>query len=168
MSAGALVFAETDRIAAVDIETAAAPPQEIEQERRVAVFDLLDENRFRLRGAAGPYRLTVSRIETPTPAYAFAVWPEGATEPRRLLVSDPALLDASNEYLALCAVYRDAVRRAPPSQIELADTERRAAHDEASELLRRALAEAVETDATTARRLFTLCCALDAGLGRLL
>ncbi len=164
MSADAIAFAQTDRIGAVSVEDDAAPPSEIEQERRVAIFDLVEENRFRLRGADGPHRLTVARAGAPVPGYVFTVRPEAGGEARRILVDDPALAEASSEYLALCAVYRDAVRRLPPSQIESADAERRAAHDEASELLRRALNPEVETDAPTARRLFTLCCALDAGV----
>lgn len=161
-------FVKSDRIEAVDIQEDAPPPAEIEQERRVAIYDLVEENKFHLKDVAGPYRLTIARLEAPTPGYAFDVAAKGAEAPRRVFLDDPELIEAASDYLALCGVYRDAVRRAPPSQIERADAERRAAHDEASELLRAGFGEAAQTDGPTARRLFTLCCALEAGMEKLL
>lgn len=167
MNAEAAAFADTDRLREISVDEAAAPPPEVDQERRVAIFDLVEANRFRLAGAVGPYRLTIARLGESAAGYMFHVEPaDGAA--REVRVEDPALADASGEYLALCASYRDAVRTLPPSQIASADAERRAAHDEASELLRRALAPEIDMDAATARRLFTLCCALEAAVERLL
>ncbi|MCI4666358.1 MAG: UPF0262 family protein [Neomegalonema sp.] len=173
MSSAAVAFASTDRLEKVDVVEDAAPAPELEQERRVAIYDLVEENRFRLRGAAGPYALTVERGENSgrgeasDAGYSFVVRASDGVE-RQVHVADPALDEASLEYLALCEAYREAVRRLPPSQIEAADAERRALHDEASELLRSALAAEVEIDGQTARRLFTLCCSLGSGMEKLL
>lgn len=161
-------FSERDRIASVAVDEAVAPPQELEQERRVAIFDLVEESKFRVRGVEGPHHLIAARAEGDTPGYAFSVSSDASTAPRQFLVTDPALEEAATDYLALCDAYRDAVRHLPPSQIERADAERRALHTEASEILRAALDGEVATDAATARRLFTLCCTLSGKMERLL
>lgn len=160
-------FAASDRIRDVAIDSEEPAPIEVDQERRVAIFDLIEENRFRLRDAVGPHRLTVAAHEGASGGFVFSIEPEGTGAARRVTVAEPALMEASEEYLALCAAYRDAVRRLPPSRIEQADAERRALHTEASELLRAGLAPEIDTDGPTARRLFTLCCALTAGRERL-
>ena len=160
-------FEESDRLCAVEIIEDAPPPQELDQERRVAIFDLIEASRFRLSGAQGPYTLTVARLSACPPGFRLSAQADGG-EAEVVEVRDAALEDAARDYLAVCAAYREAVRRLPPSQIEAADAQRKALHDEASALLKTALAPAIETDDVTARRLFTLCCALDPDMEKLL
>ncbi len=155
----------TDRLCAIRLDDAGlpAPTPEIEQERRVAIFDLLEENVFRLpaRGDAapppGPYRLDLSvrdgrlvfevATDAGAPAQAFHL----SLSPFRQVIKD---------YFAICASYFDAVKRLPPSQIEAIDMGRRGIHNEGSSLLMERLEGKVETDMDTARRLFTLICVL--------
>lgn len=153
-------FAERDRIAAFDVEAPAAN-HDLEQERRVAIYDLLEDNRFRLveRPDGGPYRLSLARRGE---GWTLTATPEddGAAVP--LDIPAAAMAAHLEDYRALCESYRDAVRRLAPSQIELVDNERRALHSEASEALRQALSARLQVDPATARRLFTVLCAVAA------
>ncbi len=135
---------------------------DIEQERRVAIFDLLEANSFKpateyADGYAGPYkvvmgveegRLTVALTTTEDRALDTFVIP---LSPFRRTVRD---------YFAICDSYYKAVRAATSQQIETIDMARRALHNEAAELLIERLAGKVEVDFDTARRLFTLICVL--------
>ena len=161
-------FKEGDRIASVSVREDAPPPQELEQERRVAIYDLIEESRLRLQAFDGPYKLSLSRIDGAEPGYRFEFRSENGSENDAVDVRRKELEEAAREYIELCAAYREAVRRLPPGQIEAADAERRALHGEAAELLSDALAPSAEMDETTRRRLFTLCCTLDAGMEKLL
>lgn len=163
-------FSNNDRIVSVEIDEAAPPPLDIERERRVAIFDLIEESRFKVAGVDGPYALTVARRSTPRAGYVMTVRAEAApSEPPlcELIADDPAVFEAASEYLALCSAYRDAVRRLSPTQIESADAARRGLHTESSQLLRQALGDAVLMDQETARRLFSVCCALESGMEKL-
>lgn len=158
-------FAASDRIADLVIDDGAAgPPGEVdlENERRVAIFDILEENRFRLTTAAapaGPFRL---RLAVGDQALRFeATGPDGAVRSHDLPLA--AFSQLVSDYLAVCEDYRDAIRRLAPSQIEALDAARRAAHSEASAGLQTALAPFAAIDRPTARRLFTLICALRVG-----
>ena len=140
-----------------------APTPEVERERKVALFDLMEENVFGLvqRGDTpvpeGPYRLMLSikdrrvvcdvRTEDDQPASEF-----------HLSVSP--LKQVINDYFQICESYFDAVKKLPPAQIEAIDMGRRALHNEGSELLQARLDGKVMTDFKTARRLFTLICVL--------
>jgi len=135
---------------------------DIEQERRVAIFDLLEGNFFRPATAYndaydGPYkvvmgveegRLTVAVSTTADVALEAFVIP---LSPFRRTVRD---------YFAICDSYFKAIRNATPSQIETIDMARRGIHNEAAELLIERLSARVEVDFDTARRLFTLICVL--------
>lgn len=151
-----------DRIGAIHLdETGMAPPTpEIAQERQVAVYDLLEENRFALPHPDcpdGPYALTLAirdrrlvfSCETMAgdPAGEFQL----SLSPFRQIIKD---------YFAICESYYDAVKSLPPAKIEAIDMGRRGIHDEGSVLLMERLAGKVETDLATARRLFTLICVL--------
>lgn len=153
-----------DRLISVDLDDSNLPPPtpEIEQERRVALFDLLEHNSFRLppretTPPEGPYRLRLAvqdrrlvfevATETGEPAHAFHL----SLSPFRQVIKD---------YFAICASYFDAVKRLPAAQIEAIDMGRRGLHNEGSELLMARLSGKVETDMETARRLFTLICVL--------
>ena len=146
------------RLAAVVIDPASLAPAgpEVEQEREVAIADLLEANTFHPQGGeGGPYALRLSRednrlvLEVSGPGYTHA---HGLSlTPFRGIIRD---------YFMVCDSYFDAVRGASPQQIEALDMGRRGLHNEGSELLRERLAGKIETDLDTARRLFTLICAL--------
>jgi uncharacterized protein (UPF0262 family) len=154
-----------DRLIAVRLDDAGLPPPtpEIEQERRVAIFDLLEENRFGLppRGdqpaPPGPYRLDLSVRDR---RLVFEVATEEGAPAGAFHLSLSPFRDVIKDYFAICASYFDAVKRLPAAQIEAIDMGRRGIHDEGSRLLMDRLAGKVETDHATARRLFTLVCVL--------
>ena len=149
----------TDRLIEVTLDETglAAPTPEVEQERRVAIFDLLEQNRFGLPGATGPFRLRLGIrdrrlvLATTTEAGAPAGEVELSLTPFNQVVKD---------YFAICESYFDAVKRLHPAQIEAIDAGRREIHTEGSRLLLERLEGKVETDLATARRLFTLICVL--------
>ena len=146
------------RLAAVEIDPqslgAATPDQE--HEREVAVFDLLEENSFRPEGAEhGPYRLKLSSVDG---RLCFDV--QGPAYERRHLLSLTPVRAIIKDYFLVCDSYYQAIRGATSQQIEALDMGRRGLHNEGSERLRERLAGKVEVDFTTARRLFTLVCAL--------
>lgn len=131
---------------------------DIEHERQVAIFDLLAANRFRLEaGPAGPYKL---RLAMTADRLNFEVSDAGDA----LLLSAPVGLGSFRrlvkDYTLICESYYDAIKSAPPSRIEAIDMGRRAMHDEGSGLLMERLKGRIEVDQATARRLFTLLCAL--------
>ncbi|MCZ6862556.1 MAG: UPF0262 family protein [Alphaproteobacteria bacterium] len=151
--------ANRQRIANIELDerTVVRRGADIEHERAVAIFDLLEENTFapNLDGE-GPYDLLLSVRED---RLIFAISAGGshlgevalALLPFRRLVKD---------YFTVCESYFEAIKVAPPSQIEAIDMGRRGLHDEGSELLRDQLASRIEIDFNTARRLFTLLCVL--------
>jgi uncharacterized protein (UPF0262 family) len=131
---------------------------DIEHERAVAIYDLLEDNSFAPAGHdGGPYALHLSITENrlvfdiragdgaPVMAHLFSL------TPLRRIVKD---------YFMICDSYYKAIRTATPSQIEAIDMGRRGLHNEGSELLMERLKEKIEVDFDTARRLFTLICVL--------
>lgn len=148
----------TAHLTSVVIDPASLAPAspEVEQEREVAVADLLEANSFAPDGGSGgPYALRLSRednrlvLEITGPGYSRA---HGLSlTPFRGIIKD---------YFLVCDSYHDAVRGSSPQQIEALDMGRRGLHNEGSELLRERLAGKIDTDLDTARRLFTLICAL--------
>jgi uncharacterized protein (UPF0262 family) len=134
----------------------------IEQEREVAIYDLLEANQFKLEGSdGGPYRLTLS-VEESRLALDIAVddGSEAGVPHAKIMLSLSPLRGLIRDYFLVCESYYKAIRTAPPSQIEALDMGRKALHDEGAELLRARLAPRVECDFDTARRLFTLICVL--------
>jgi uncharacterized protein (UPF0262 family) len=143
---------------ALDEHTVVRRSAEVEHERAVAIYDLLEENYFSPAGDfPGPYSLHLSieenrlkldiRSEAEQPMTAISL----SLTPFRRLVKD---------YFTVCETYFEAIRTASPSRIEAIDMGRRALHNEGSELLRERLDGKVEMDLGTARRLFTLICVL--------
>jgi uncharacterized protein (UPF0262 family) len=131
---------------------------EVEQEREVAISDLLESNLFKPKGAvAGPYRLALSVKEN---RLVFDIAREGGQRVGRILLSLAPFRRIVKDYFLVCDSYYKAMRSAPPSQIESLDMGRRAVHNEGTELLIKRLAGKIETDFDTARRLFTLICVL--------
>ncbi len=132
---------------------------EVDHERKVAIFDLLEENFFELtNGEAGPYKLRIAIAEQ---RLAFAITAADAAEPcATFLLSLNPFRRVVKDYFLVCENYFEAIKTAPPSRIEALDMGRRALHDEGSKLLTERLDGKVRMDAPTSRRLFTLLCAL--------
>jgi len=131
---------------------------EAEHERKVAIFDLLEDNSFRLVGADGPYRLRVAIHENRLVLDVRAA--KDGDKLRDIVLSLTPFRKVVKDYFMVCESYYDAIKRLTPSQIEAIDMGRRGLHDEGSGLLRERLAGKIEVDHDTARRLFTLICAL--------
>ena len=150
--------ATSHRLQSVEIDDAslAAASRDVEHERQVAIFDLLEDNSFRPEGAGqGPYDLRLSLIEG---RLVFDI--RGPGYEKRHMLSLSPFRTIIRDYFMICESYFTAIRQSTPSQIEVLDMGRRGLHDEGSRLLRDRLAGKVETDHDTARRLFTLICAL--------
>ncbi len=151
----------SDRLVAVDLDETGlpAPTPEIEQERKVAIFDLLEQNLFRLpNGAAdGPYALDLAIRDR---RLVFAVKTEAGDPAAEFHLSLSPFRQIIKDYFQICEAYFDAVKKLPPSQIEAIDMGRRGIHNEGSRILQERLDGKVEMDGDTARRLFTLVCVL--------
>lgn len=140
----------------IDEESLAAVSRDQEQERQIAIYDLLEENSFQPEGAAaGPYDLRMGMLEN-----RLLLDIRGPDYERRHILSLSPFRTLIKDYFMICESYYQAIRNSTPQQIETLDMGRRGIHNEASELLRRRLAGKIETDLDTARRLFTLICAL--------
>ena len=147
-----------DRLQSVVIDEAlaASATRDQEQEREIAIYDLLEGNVFKPDGAeGGPYDLRLGVIEN---RLAFDV--RGPGYEKRHLLSLSPFRGVLKDYFMVCESYYQAIRGATPLQIESLDMGRRGLHNEGSELLRARLAGKIEVDHDTARRLFTLICAL--------
>jgi uncharacterized protein (UPF0262 family) len=139
------------------------PTPEIAQERRVAIFDLLQENEFSVvrEGAPeGPYKLILGMQDR---RLVFTITTENDEPAGQFMLSLSPLKQVIKDYFAICESYFKAVTSMPPAQIEAIDMGRRGIHDEGSVQLQERLEGKVETDKMTARRLFTLICALHFG-----
>jgi len=146
------------RLNAVQIDEASLAPltRDVEHERQVAIFDLLEQNYFEPADATGgPYALTISLIDG-----RLALDIEGPDYQRRHLLSLTPFRGVIRDYFMICESYYQAIRRSTPAQIEALDMGRRGLHNDGSEKLRERLDGKVKTDLDTARRLFTLICAL--------
>jgi uncharacterized protein (UPF0262 family) len=132
--------------------------REVEHERQVAVFDLMERNSFRLvNGFAGPYRIVLSLREA---NLIFTVSDEEGRSAAEITLSMRPFRRLIKDYFLICDSYFQAIKSASPSRIEAIDMGRRGLHDEGAEKLSGALADKVEIDNETARRLFTLICVL--------
>ena len=152
------------RITHIDIDDSALPPPtpEIEQERRVAVFDLLEENSFALDGndEAGPFHLGLAIREK---RLVFDIASESGEKAAEFHLSLGPFRQVVKDYFQICESYFEAVKRLPPSQIEAIDMARRGIHNEGARVLQERLEGKVSLDNDTARRLFTLICVLHFG-----
>lgn len=130
----------------------------IEHEREVAIFDILDGNSFAVDGMeAGPYRLHLAIVDD---RLQLTVRDEDSEPVAAHQVPLTPLKRVMKDYFLVCDAYYDAVRTAPPARIQAIDINRRTLHDEGSQLLSEKLSGKVKIDNDTARRLFTLLCAL--------
>lgn len=131
---------------------------DIEQERRIAIFDLIEDNHFQptrehADGYAGPYELYLSVQE------GRLVWDirrEGGEPLEMLILGLARFRRPVRDYFAICDSYYQAIRKATASEIETIDMARRGLHNEAAELLMERLDGKITVDFATARRLFTL------------
>jgi uncharacterized protein (UPF0262 family) len=158
-------FAETDRLTSVELieDRPRARTPEIQHELDVAIYDLAEENHFRLAerddGSVpqGPYSLGIGMVERRLRLEIRDASGEIAGE---IHLSLTPLRGIIKDYFAICESYFDAVKRLPPSKIETIDMGRRGIHDEGARILAERLEGKVETDHDTVRRLFTVICAL--------
>jgi uncharacterized protein (UPF0262 family) len=156
------------RICHIDIDDSGlpAPTPEMEQERRVAVFDLLEDNSFTLPARddrpvpPGPYRLTLAVREK---RLVVDIAQEDGAKAAEFHLSLGPFRQVVKDYFQICDSYFDAVKRLPPSQIEAIDMARRGIHNEGARILVERLEGKAEVDIDTARRLFTLICVLNRG-----
>ena len=134
---------------------------DIEQERRIAIFDLIEENLFKpLRafeaGHQGPYHLGLAVQDG---RLSLDVSDEQGQLLESLILGLGRFRRPIREYFAICDSYQ-AIRKSTAQEIETIDMARRGVHNEAAEMLLERLEGKVETDFATARRLFTLICVL--------
>ncbi|MDB2407006.1 UPF0262 family protein [Jannaschia sp.] len=154
----------TARIATIQIDDSGlpTPTPEIEQERAVAIFDLLEDNSFALVAAdapPGPYDLHLAIRDR---RLVFEVSAEAASAGAFHLSLGP-FRQVVKDYWQICESYFTAVKKLPPSQIEAIDMARRGIHNEGARILQERLEGKAEIDTDTARRLFTLICVLHFG-----
>ncbi|NEX48490.1 UPF0262 family protein [Pseudotabrizicola algicola] len=158
----------TNRICHIEIDDRglARPTAEIEQERRVAIFDLLEENSFALPAREdrpvppGPYRLGLAIRDG---RLVFEIGSEAGEPVGAFHLSLGPFRQVVKDYFQICESYFEAVKRLPPSQIEAIDMARRGIHNEGARVLQERLEGKAEVDTDTARRLFTLICVLHWG-----
>ena len=135
---------------------------DVEQERRIAIFDLIEGNHFAPQrvhpdGYAGPYKLALSVEEG---RLILAIRRADDSELETLILSLGRFRRPIKDYFAICDSYYQAIRASTPQQIETVDMARRGLHNDAAELLKERLEGKIDVDFDTARRLFTLICVL--------
>lgn len=142
----------------LDERTVVRRSADVEHERAVAIFDLLEENEFAPKaGFEGPFRLHLAAEEN---RLVLDVRDADATTLEKITVPLQPFRGIVRDYFLVCESYYNAIRRASPSQIEAIDMGRRGLHNEGAAMLRERLADRVAIDDNTARRLFTLVCVL--------
>ena len=143
---------------ALDEASVVRRTREIEQEREIAIYDLLESNSFTPVGSGGgPYNLVLAIEEN---RLVFDIRLSDDAPHGKVMLSLTPFRRVVKDYFLVCESYYKAIRNAPPSQIEALDMGRRGLHDEGSKLLQQRLAGKIELDFDTARRLFTLICVL--------
>jgi len=148
------------RISAIELDekTLVRRTRQIEQEREIAIYDLLEENSFRpMNSPGGPYKVVLGIEEG---RLVFDIRLEDDASHGRIMLSLTPFRKVVKDYFLICESYFKAIREAPPSQIETLDMSRRAVHNEGSRLLLERLSGKIDVDHDTARRLFTLICVL--------
>ena len=154
-----------NRISRIKIDDSAIPPASavVVQERKVAIYDLLEENNFDLPGRDGqpapdgPYALLLAIRDG---RLVFDISTEADEKVGEFHLSLGPFRQVVKDYFQICASYYDAVKTMPPAQIEAIDMARRGIHNEGARTLQERLEGKAEVDSYTARRLFTLICAL--------
>lgn len=152
----------------IEIDDSNLPPPtpEIEQERKVAIFDLLEKNSFELptregwETPPGPYRLGLSIRDR---RLVFDLATESSEKAGEFHLSLGPFRQVVKDYFQICESYFDAVKKLPASQIEAIDMGRRGIHNEGARVVQERLEGKATVDTDTARRLFTLICVLHWG-----
>lgn len=150
----------------IDDTNLPAPTPEVEQERKVAIFDLLEDNSFDLPArpdapkAEGPFRLALAIRDK---RLVFDIGSEAGVRLAEFHLSLSPFRQVVKDYFQICESYFDAVKRLPPAQIEAIDMARRGIHNEGARVLQERLDGKADLDIDTARRLFTLICVLHFG-----
>ncbi len=153
-------MSERHRIATVTLDerTVVRRSPDVEHERNVAIYDLVEDNHFKLAcGIPGPYSLHLGLEES---RLVFDIRAEDGREVDRVLLALAPFRRLIKEYFIVCESYFEAIKRGTRAQIEALDMGRRGLHDDGSELLVARLDGKIEIDFDTARRLFTLLCVL--------
>ncbi|MET3793322.1 UPF0262 family protein [Aquamicrobium terrae] len=151
---------QRDRLIDVELdETIGRSTPDVEHERAVAIFDLIEENSFRPvnDSTPGPYKLKLSLVDS---RLVFAITREDGSDVVTHILSLTPFRRIVKDYYMICESYYDAIRSASPSHIEAIDMGRRGLHNEGSQTLKDRLAGKIDVDFDTARRLFTLVCVL--------
>ncbi len=140
-------------------ETIGRSTPDVEHERAVAIYDLIEENSFQPVGGAseGPYKLKLSLVES---RLVFSITREDGTPVIAHILSLTPFRRIVKDYFMICESYYEAIRSSTPSQIEAIDMGRRGLHNEGSQTLMDRLSGKIAVDFDTARRLFTLICVL--------
>jgi uncharacterized protein (UPF0262 family) len=143
----------------LDEKTVVRRKPEVEHERAVAIFDLLEDNEFCLcaHPDAGPFNLHLSIEDN---RLIFDIRHQDGSPLDKVTLPITGFRSVVRDYFLVCESYYNAIKRATPSQIEAIDMGRRGLHNEGSEMLRGRLAGKIDMDLQTARRLFTLLCVL--------
>jgi uncharacterized protein (UPF0262 family) len=139
-------------------ETIGRSTPDVEHERAVAIFDLIEENSFEPVGhAGGPYHLFLSLVDS---KLVFTIKTESGDDVATHILSLTPLRRIIKDYFMICESYYEAIRSSTPSQIEAIDMGRRGIHNDGSQTLMDRLKGKIGLDFDTARRLFTLVCVL--------
>jgi uncharacterized protein (UPF0262 family) len=132
--------------------------RDIDHERAIAIYDLIEENSFKPLGHdGGPYALNLSVAEN---RLVFDIRLESGEPVVAHLLSLNTFKKIVKDYFMICDSYYQAIRTATPDRIEAIDMGRRGIHDEGSRILQDQIKRKIEIDFDTARRLFTLICVL--------
>ena len=150
---------KTERLVKIELDDAAGPRRsaEAEQERAIAIYDILEENQFSVLEHVGPFHLY---LKLEGRHVHFDIRNVDEIKIAQFFMAMGPLRRVIRDYFLVCETYYDAIRTKSPSQIQAIDMGRRALHNEGSELLQSRLDGKVTTDFKTARRLFTLICVL--------
>ncbi|MGE0241214.1 MAG: UPF0262 family protein [Parvibaculaceae bacterium] len=151
---------DRNRLSAVELDDSIGSglSPDADHERRVAIYDLIEDNSFTVIGhQGGPYRLQLSAADN---RVIFDILSESEERVSMIGLSLSPFRRIVKDYFMICESYFKAIRTATPSQIETIDMARRGLHNEGSDLLRERLVGKVELDQATSRRLFTLLCVL--------
>ncbi len=142
----------------LDDKSIGRAPPDVEHERAVAIYDLIEENTFCPAGtSSGPYRLELSLSEN---RLVFNISSEAGEPLIAHILSLTPFRKVVKDYFLICESYYEAIKTSSPSRIEAIDMGRRGIHNDGSRLLQERLNGKIEIDFTTARRLFTLVCVL--------
>ncbi|MEM5494565.1 UPF0262 family protein [Hoeflea sp. AS16] len=154
-----MTTADTQRLSDVVLdETIGRATPDVEHERAVAIFDLIEENSFEPVGHDdGPYKLKLSLIDS---KLVFSITTQADVPVATHILSLTPFRRIVKDYFMICESYYEAIRSSTPSQIEAIDMGRRGIHNEGSQTLMDRLDGKIRMDFDTARRLFTLVCVL--------